>query len=105
MVDDGDSRFQIAMSRVTRLSRLGPAKLCYKPAPPAIKPRGVILLPESAYAKPENDSDERYEHADAVIDATGAEFRFGGNQAFYAVADDYVQMPHCDQFGTPEAFY
>jgi len=60
---------------------------------------------EVGYAKPENDSEERYEHADAVIDATGAEIRFGGNQAFYAVADDFIQMPYRHQFGTPEAFY
>lgn len=57
------------------------------------------------YAKPEKDSDEQYEHADAVINATGATFRYGGNQAFYSVAADFIQLPHRFQFGTPEAFY
>jgi antirestriction protein ArdC len=31
--------------------------------------------------------------AEALIAATGADFRIGGNQAFYSPADDFVQVP------------
>ena len=36
---------------------------------------------------------QRIEHAEAFFAATGADIRHGGNQAYYAVAPDYVQMP------------
>lgn len=31
--------------------------------------------------------------AEALIEATGADFRIGGNRAFYVPAEDYVQVP------------
>jgi antirestriction protein ArdC len=37
--------------------------------------------------------EERYHHADAVITATGADIRHGGNKAFFSVNGDYIQMP------------
>jgi antirestriction protein ArdC len=30
---------------------------------------------------------------EVLIEATGIEFRIGGNRAFYAPSDDYVQVP------------
>lgn len=56
------------------------------------------------FAKPQNNSVERYETADAVIDAIGADIRYGGNQAFYNPSGDFIQLPHRHQFETPEAF-
>lgn len=37
--------------------------------------------------------------AEALIAATGADFRIGGNEAFYSVSHDYVQVP------PPEAYF
>lgn len=57
------------------------------------------------FTKPQNNSVERYENADAVIDATGADIRYGGNEAFYNPQNDFIQLPHRHQFETPEATY
>ena len=57
------------------------------------------------FAKPQNNSAERYEIADAVIDATGADIRYGGNEAFYNPPNDFIQLPHRHQFESPEAAY
>jgi antirestriction protein ArdC len=57
------------------------------------------------FAQPKEDTGERYEHADAVIEATGADIRHGGNKAFYSLDGDYIQMPFQHQFESPEAFY
>src|SRR5205814_4389003 len=43
--------------------------------------------------------------ADNVIDATGADVRYGGNEAFFRQGEDFVQLPHRQQFKSPEAFY
>lgn len=48
--------------------------------------------------------DERFQRADEVIAATGADIRYGGNQAFYQPQDDYIQMPNRSQFSVPD-FY
>lgn len=53
----------------------------------------------------EHDATKRYENADAVIDATGADIRYGGNEAFYNPPDDFIQLPHRHQFDSLEAFY
>lgn len=58
-----------------------PEELC---APPAPVPEGLILPA-----------------ADALIKATGADFRIGGNQAFYAPGFDYVQVPRPDAYFEP----
>lgn len=34
-----------------------------------------------------------YEEADLLIAKTGADIRFGGDRAFYNLAEDYIQMP------------
>ena len=57
------------------------------------------------FAQPKEDTGERYEHADAVIEATGADIRYGGNEAFYRSGDDFIQVPFRHQFESAEAFY
>jgi len=57
------------------------------------------------FAKPQDNSVERYENADAVIDATGADIRYGGNEAFYNPPGDFIQLPHRHQFESAEAAY
>ena len=57
------------------------------------------------FAKPQNNPVERYENADAVIDATGADIRYGGNEAFYNPPGDFIQLPHRHQFESAEAAY
>ena len=39
-----------------------------------------------------------YEEADRVIEATGADIRYGGNQAFYRPSEDFIQVPLREQF-------
>lgn len=53
-------------------------------APPPPVPEGLVL-PE----------------AEALIAATAADFRIGGAQAFYAPAQDYVQVPRPDAYFEP----
>lgn len=48
---------------------------------------------------------ERYEHADELIDAVGADIRYGGGQAFYNLREDFIQLPHRNRFDSSEAFY
>jgi antirestriction protein ArdC len=57
------------------------------------------------FAQPKEDTGERYEHADAVIEATGADIRYGGNEAFYRSVEDFIQCPLRHQFESPESFY
>lgn len=54
---------------------------------------------------PVHESERRHEHADAVIAATGADIRHGGDRAFYSLTDDYIQLPHRRLFERPEAYY
>jgi antirestriction protein ArdC len=51
------------------------------------------------------DAAQRIEHADAFFAATGADIRHGGDQAYYALHPDYVQMPPFGCFADPEAYY
>ncbi len=48
--------------------------------------------------------DERFERAEQVVQATGADIRYGGNKAYYSPSGDYIQMPHRHQFSTPDWF-
>ena len=57
------------------------------------------------FSKPQYDDAERYENADAVIDATGAVVHYGGNEAFNRRDEDFIQLPYRHQFESPEAFY
>lgn len=47
---------------------------------------------------------ETYEAADKVIEATGANIRFGGNQAFYDRHHDVIQVPLREQFTAGEYY-
>ena len=47
---------------------------------------------------------ETYEEADRVIEATQADIRYGGNQAFYNRLGDYIQVPLREQFTAPEYY-
>lgn len=57
------------------------------------------------FSKLQNNSLERYEAADDVIQSTGADIRFGGNEAFYNPPGDFIQLPHRVQFESAESFY
>jgi len=48
--------------------------------------------------------EQRFQRAEEVIEATGADIRYGGNEAFYNRLGDQIQMPHRHQFPVPE-FY
>jgi len=51
-------------------------------------------LPESLHGEPEPLPErEIIPHAEVLIDATGADFRIGGNRAFYVPTADYIQVP------------
>ena len=53
-----------------------------------------------------NDTDciTTYENADKVIQATGADIRYGGNQAFYNRLGNYIQVPLRGQFCASEYY-
>ena len=57
------------------------------------------------FDKSQNNTSERYEQADVVVEATGADIRYGGNQAFYNPPGDFIQLPHRHQFESLEAAY
>ena len=42
--------------------------------------------------------EDRYKQADAAIAATKAEIRHGGNDAFFSLSGDFIQMPFPHQF-------
>lgn len=62
-------------------------------------------LPQHYYelAEPPKETLERITHAEAFFAATGAEIRSGGNQAYYAIGPDYVQMPPFESFRDAES--
>ena len=47
---------------------------------------------------------QRFEQADAAIDATGADIRHGGNRAYYDMDGDFIVLPHRRQFSVPEYY-
>jgi len=47
---------------------------------------------------------QRIDHAETFFAATGADIRHGGNQAYYAVTHDYVQMPLFECFRDSESY-
>ncbi|GBR20027.1 MULTISPECIES: ArdC family protein [Asaia] len=62
-------------------------------------------LPESACEVPTSTPlAERHEAAEAVIAATKADIRFGGNKAFYAPTLDYIALPQREAFAEQPAF-
>lgn len=64
-------------------------------------------LPAQYYqlAKPATDPVDRLEFADTFFSTTGAEICHGGNQAYYAVNPDYIQMPPFESFQDAESYY
>lgn len=64
-------------------------------------------LPEHYYAKAEPRLEEVpcIEHAERYFAATGADIRHGGNQAYYTMAHDYVQMPPFESFRDAQSYY
>jgi len=64
-------------------------------------------LPAQYYAtaEPRLDTVQRIDRAEAFFAATGANIQHGGNQAFYTMAHDRVQMPPFESFQDAEAYY
>lgn len=64
-------------------------------------------LPAHFYALQETTLDPvaRIERAEAFFAATGADVRHGGNQAYYTMAEDRVQMPPFEAFKDAESYY
>jgi antirestriction protein ArdC len=48
--------------------------------------------------------DERFDAAQRVVDATGAEIHHGGDRAFYSPSTDSIHMPHRTSF-PPEGYF
>ncbi|WP_164102246.1 ArdC family protein [Candidatus Laterigemmans baculatus] len=57
------------------------------------------------HSKAEWSDIERFEHADRVIEATGAEIRHRGNQPCYDTREDVIRLPFPHQFASSEAYY
>lgn len=64
-------------------------------------------LPERfhALAAPRLDPLQRITRADRFFAALGADIRHGGDQAYYAVHADHVQVPVFEAFADPESYY
>lgn len=64
-------------------------------------------LPERYYAmaEPRLDPVQRIARAETFFAATGAVIRHGGNQAYYSITHDYVQMPPFESFQDAESYY
>lgn len=64
-------------------------------------------LPEHYYqlAEPVLDPVSRIEHAENFFSATGANIRHGGNQAYYAIGSDRIQLPPFESFRDAESYY
>src|SRR5437016_3975154 len=56
-------------------------------------------------ADPDTTVLERIEQAEAFFRGIGANLRHGGNQAFYAVSDDRIQMPPFQAFKESIGYY
>ncbi len=64
-------------------------------------------LPAHYYPAPEPvpEALPRIERAEAFFTATGATIRHGGNQAYYAITSDHVQMPPFEAFRDAASYY
>jgi antirestriction protein ArdC len=64
-------------------------------------------LPAQYYAKaePRLETVQRIDRAEAFFAATGANIQHGGNEAFYTMAQDRVQMPLFESFRDAESYY
>jgi len=59
------------------------------------------LPPELATSSPSVPEGLILPQAEALIAATGADFRIGGDRAFYVPSDDYIQVPRPDSYFEP----
>lgn len=57
------------------------------------------------YGDSTTDMDNHHQEADALIDATEAEIRYGGNRAYYSPTTDHIQLPMRSQFADANNFY
>lgn len=64
-------------------------------------------LPDHYYqlAEPVLDPVQRIDHAEKFFSSTGAAIRHGGNQAYYTIGADYIQMPPFEAFRDAESYY
>ena len=64
-------------------------------------------LPSHYYqlAEPVLDPVQRISHAEAFFTATGARIGHGGNQAYYTIGADRIQMPTFESFRDAESYY
>ncbi|MER8640683.1 zincin-like metallopeptidase domain-containing protein [Mesorhizobium sp. M1365] len=64
-------------------------------------------LPAQFYAPAEQRLDPvaRIEHAETFFAALRADIRHGGNQAYYSMGSDHVQMPPFETFRNAESYY
>jgi antirestriction protein ArdC len=62
-------------------------------------------LPPEAAAMPSPGRSEVIPHVEAVIHATGADIRVGGDMAFYAPAPDFIQVPPQEAYFEPINWY
>jgi antirestriction protein ArdC len=62
-------------------------------------------LPAHFYqlAEPPKEKMERIEAAESFFANTKADIRYGGNRAYYAIAEDYVRMPPFETFRDAES--
>ncbi|MFK4445210.1 antirestriction protein ArdC [Caballeronia udeis] len=63
-------------------------------------------LPEGYQVTPAPTAEplQLIQHAESFFAATGATFRHGGNRAFYAPAQDFIQLPPADAFRDAESY-
>jgi antirestriction protein ArdC len=64
-------------------------------------------LPATFYAReaPQLPTEARIAHAEAFFANLNAEIRHGGNQAYYMIGEDRVQVPPFESFVDPQAYY
>ena len=67
----------------------------------------VDRLPSHFYATkaPTLDPALRLPHAERFLHASAVQIRHGGNQAYYAIQSDHVQMPAFEVFRDPVSYY
>jgi len=67
----------------------------------------IDKLPAHYYqlGEPVLDPVQRIDYAESFFATTGAEVRHGGNQAYYAINPDYIQMPPFESFQDAESYY
>ena len=60
---------------------------------------------KAGFALPTEPAFDRFEKADLLFEATGADLRRGSNRAYYNPVDDYINMPFESQFESQGHWY